>query len=66
MVISKQDAAKHLRQQGYDAEVSNDGVVVVYLGDDEMKGAVLRRIRKQLENVGYTASWGVKPGRDAK
>lgn len=46
MVISKQDAARYLQSQGYDADVSSDGVVVVYLTIDEMTAATLRKIKK--------------------
>jgi hypothetical protein len=66
MMISKQDAARYLQSQGYDADVSSDGVVVVYLTMNEMTAATLRKIKKMLEGIGYSSSWGVKPGRDAK
>lgn len=66
MMISKQDAARYLQSQGYDADISSDGVVVVYLTMNEMTAATLRKIKKMLEGIGYSSSWGVKPGRDAK
>lgn len=65
MEISKENAAKHLRSLGFDAQVSN-GVVMVYLTDEEYitKGAKIRRKnQKTLKCIGYTGSTGVAPGR---
>lgn len=65
MNISKESAAKALRDLGYDARVSN-GVVMVYLDYDEFAekaGKILRKVRKTAEGIGYLQSVGVAPRR---
>ena len=60
-VISKEDAAAYLRNQGLKAEVSN-GVVVAYMPlQDSLKPKAMERLRKMLAGIGYTASCGIKP-----
>lgn len=63
MEISKEQAVKYLQNQGHEAALIN-GVVTVYI-DEGMcigleAGKLLKRLRKALAGVGYTASLGVK------
>ncbi len=63
MEISKEYAAKYLRNTGYDADVVN-GVVTVFIDEskvvDLQAGKILRKVRKALTAIGYSASYGVK------
>lgn len=62
MEISKESAAKYLRNIGYEAEVVK-GVVTVYVSEDACIGLecgkMLRKVRKCLASAGYTGSVGV-------
>ncbi len=60
---SKADALKYLLAEGYDANIA-DGVVYVHLPEEEYiskGGKTLRKLRKELEGIGYTGSIGVVP-----
>lgn len=63
MEISKESAAKYLRNVGYEAEVIK-GVVTVYVSEDTCIGLecgkILRKVRRSLASAGYTGSVGVK------
>ncbi len=63
MQISKEDAAKYLRNIGYKADVCR-GVVTVYMDEGALitskGGKILREVRKALQVIGYTASVGVR------
>ena len=63
MQISKEDAAKYLRNIGYKADVCK-GVVTVYMDEGTIISTtgskVLREVRKTLQGIGYTASVGVR------
>ena len=60
-VISKEDAAAYLRNQGLKAEVSNVVVVAYMPLQDSLKPKAMERLRKMLAGIGYTASCGIKP-----
>ncbi len=63
MQVNKEDAAKYLRNIGYEAEVIN-GVVTVLASEDEVidgrAAKTLKKVKKALTAVGYDASYGVK------
>lgn len=64
--VSKEDAATYLRSQGLKAEVSN-GVVVVHMPlEDALKPKAMEKLRKMLAGIGYTASCGIKPEKEAE
>ncbi len=67
--MTKEEAAKYLRNQGYEAE-PRDGSVVVLVPESEIAsmqaGKTMRKIRKMLAGIGYTASTGVKVKREAE
>ncbi len=65
---SKADVLKYLLAEGYDANIA-DGVVYVHLPEEEYiskGGKTLRKLRKELEGIGYTGSIGVAPKGVAK
>ena len=64
--VSKEDAAAYLRSQGLKAEVSN-GVVVAHMPlQDALKPQAMDKLKKMLAGIGYTASCGIKPEKEAE
>ena len=53
-MMDKIDAVSMLKSHGYNAELV-DGVVMVYSKDECYKA-----VKKLLQEVGYTASWGIR------
>lgn len=61
MEVSKDHAVAMLRNLGHQAALEN-GVVVVYIGNEEIiKPGAKKRYQKIMEQIGYRASWGLKP-----
>lgn len=67
METSKENAAKYLQNIGYEAEVIN-GVVTVIIPEEKIidmqAGKIMRKLKKTLAQIGYTASMGVKAKSD--
>ena len=61
-MISGADAVKLLVDAGYDAYLSADGVVMIYIDFEKyMKENNYKKYSKLIESIGYTGSWGLKP-----
>lgn len=60
MRITTEDAAKAMRNTGWDAEAKG-GIVAVRVDMDNYSRGTIQRIRKQLAAIGYEGSWGVRP-----
>ena len=61
MEVSKDHAVAMLRNLGYTAALES-GVVVIYIGNEEiLKPNVKKQYQKVMEQIGYRASWGLKP-----
>lgn len=55
-IISKDEACKHMNQAGYTCEV----IAGVLTFTDKYPARIVKQIDKELEKIGYEASWAIK------
>lgn len=61
--LSKDEVARKLVENGYQAEIK-DGVLMVHVSNNDYNAPA--KIRKILEELGYCASWGMKIRKEAR
>lgn len=60
--ITNADAVKILCEQGYDAEIGDGGIVLIYVNIEQyMKSNNFHKYEKLIQSIGYEGSWGLKP-----
>lgn len=60
--ISNTDAVKILTEQGYDAEIGDGGVVVIYIDVAKyFKEKDSKKYIRLIQSIGYDGSWSLKP-----
>lgn len=61
-ILSGTDAVKLLVDKGYDAFISDDGTVMIYIDFEKyLKEKDSKKYAKLMSSIGYTGSWGLKP-----